>query len=237
VLDTIHRIETPGGVDLDLRVAGPAPRLLAWGIDMALRSVISIGLAIPLSMLGKLGGGLILILFFALEWFYPVVFEVLADGSTPGKRAIGLRVIRVDGTPVDWGAAVLRNLLRAADFLPLFFVSALVSMLFTARFQRLGDLAAGTVVVYRSRARRKVQAVPIAPPRPPPVPLRLAEQRAIIRFAQRAPAWSAKRAQELAQVATRPLWADKSEQPADPVAALYSLAAWLVGRRDEERPP
>jgi len=238
VLDTIHRIETPEGVDLDLRTAGPAPRLLAWIIDLCLRGVITIGVSIPLSALGKLGGGVFLIVLFALEWLYPVIFEVLADGSTPGKRAVGLRVIRLDGTPVDWGASTLRNLLRTADFLPALFGFGLISMLYTRRFQRLGDLAAGTVVVYRRRGAARAAALPETAPRPPPLPLELDEQRAIIRFAQGAQGWSATRARELSEVAARPLQAVRDEATAatarDPVAYLLSVAAWLAGKRGDE---
>ena len=92
-LDTVYTVNTPEGIALELSPAGPVPRLLAWLLDLLLRSGISILLFITLSILGKLGIGIALILLFLLEWFYPVFFEVLARGATPGKAALDLVVV------------------------------------------------------------------------------------------------------------------------------------------------
>ncbi len=92
--------------------------------------------------------GSYLIGLFALLWFYPVYFEVRAHGQTPGKRFMGLRVLQENGTPVGWSASVLRNFLLVADFLPVLYLAALISMISDSSFRRLGDLAAGTLVVY-----------------------------------------------------------------------------------------
>jgi hypothetical protein len=97
-----------------------------------------------------------LILYFAVEWGYYVLFEVLWNGQSPGKRVFRLRVVKVAGHPVGFFDSVLRNLLRAADAFPLFpsgisgigcYGFGAISMLFSPRFQRLGDLAARTVVI------------------------------------------------------------------------------------------
>uniref|UniRef100_UPI0025F2F3AC RDD family protein n=1 Tax=uncultured Thiodictyon sp. TaxID=1846217 RepID=UPI0025F2F3AC len=148
-LDTIRLNETPEGVDLGLRVAGPAPRALALAADGAIRLVILLALS-PLAALSGLGLGLSLIAVFLLEWLYPVTFEVLS-GATPGKRAMGLMVVHDDGTPVGLPASLIRNLLRVVDFFPLFYGVGLVCTLVDRDFRRLGDLAAGTLVVHAQR--------------------------------------------------------------------------------------
>src|SRR5690606_23960109 len=148
------------------------PRLLAWLLDLAVRSMLFMFAMIPLGMMGEAGQGFMLITVFALEWFYPVVWELAYRGQTPGKVALGLRVIRDDGTPLDLGSSVLRNLLRTADFLPMLNIAALVTMAANRQFKRLGDLAAGTVVVYDHppQERRPPRR---AEPLPPPFPLSL----------------------------------------------------------------
>ena len=131
MIDTIHAVQTPEGVDLALRVAGPVPRALAWGVDLLPAGRrIAIGAADRARRPGRAASrvGLYLIAPFALLWFYPVLFEVRAHGQTPGKRMLGLRVVQENGTPVGWSASVLRNFLLVADFLPLLYLAGLVSM-------------------------------------------------------------------------------------------------------------
>ena len=120
-LDTLRSITTPEGVELNLRLAGPVPRACAWVIDLGLRVVVLIVLSIVLGQLGRFGMGLLLICAFLLEWLYPAVCELKLDGSTPGKKWMGLRVVNDDGTPLTVSAAFVRNLLRAVDFLPLMY--------------------------------------------------------------------------------------------------------------------
>ena len=226
LLDTYRPVETPEGVELGLEVAGPVPRLLAWSIDVVLRVVIYLGMAMVLVVGGEVGQGLMLIGIFLVEWFYPVLFEVLANGATPGKKLFGLMVIHDDGTPVGWTPSVLRNLVRFADFLPFAYGFGLVTMLFTRDFKRLGDLAAGTVVVHREPDSLGF-SVKSAPPVPPPVKLELPEQLAVINFAKRLATWSDQRARELA-VILRPLTGAHGH---DGVARLLGMANWLLGRR------
>ena len=225
MLDTTRTVETPEGVELALHVAGPAPRLLAWGIDTAIRLAGYAALAMPLSLLGQAGSGVLLVVLFLGEWLYPVFFEA-RSGATPGKRQLGLLVLHDDGTPVGWGAASVRNLVRFADFLPLAYGFGIVTMTLNRDFKRLGDLAAGTVVVHREPAARGLR-VPAASPEPPPQRLGREEQRAIVDFAERLPTWTDSRAQELAALA-RPLTG--SDGPAA-VRRLVAYANWLVGRR------
>jgi uncharacterized RDD family membrane protein YckC len=227
MLDTYRAVETPEGVELGLRVAGPAPRLHAWGIDSALRLLAYALALIPLSLLGRVGLGVFFLLLFLGEWLYPVLFEVLGGGATPGKRVLGLVVVHDDGTPLGWSASLLRNLLRFADFLPLAYGFGLASMLVHPDFKRLGDLAAGTLVVYREAPPGAARALTEAPPLPPPLRLEADEQRSLVAFLERMPLWGEARAAELASLAA-PLTGVRG---AAGVERLAGIANWLVGRR------
>ena len=225
MLDTIHAVQTPEGVDLVLRAAGPVPRGLAWAADTLLQGAIALGLSFAFGILGGgFGTGLFLIGLFVLVWFYPVIFEVRAHGQTPGKRMLGLRVVQENGTPVGWSESVLRNFLLVADFLPLFYLAGLLTMFLDSSFRRLGDLAAGTLVVYADAPRVRSAVAGDVTPLAPPFPLTLEEQGAVIAFAEREASLSAERARELAEI-PGPLSASD-----DPPAKLRAIAAFLVGR-------
>lgn len=226
MLDTLKSVETPEGIELSLSVAGPLPRILAWFIDALARFIVLYLLMLLLSTLELFGFGLFLITVFIAEWFYPVLFEVYMSGQTPGKKALGLRVLCDDGTPVSWSASMLRNLLRVVDFLPMLYGFGLASILLNRDFKRLGDLAAGTLVVYAEKTRDHPQITEHTPV-PPPVPLTLEEQQAIIAFAERIPAISEDRTRELASLAG-PLASNEEAASAD---HLMSIANWLLGRR------
>ena len=146
-------IATPEGVDLELTLAGVGSRFTSALVDLAIQLtlVISFGVLFLLG-LDSLGGGGFGAAAFALLSFllfagYDIVFEVFASGRTPGKRLNGLRVVRSDGSPVGFLTSAVRNVLRLIDILPTLYVVGIVSILATARNQRLGDLAAGTLVV------------------------------------------------------------------------------------------
>lgn len=197
MLDTLRHVPTPEGIELSLRLAGPVPRAYAFVVDLAIRFGMGIAIAQILFFLGAAGYSLYLIIAFLLEWFYPVAFEVLWNGATPGKRAFNLMVVNDNGTPVTIGASVTRNLLRFVDFLPLLWAFGLVSMLLSRDFKRLGDYAAGTVVVYRDKLRNR-GALPDVPPVMPAYALSLAERRAVLDFAERHALLTEERADEVA---------------------------------------
>ena len=103
--------------------------------------------------------GLFFVVFFILQWGYGAFCEAVFNGRTLGKRIVGIRVVSIDGVPITAGQAVLRNLLWTFEwFLPLGYLPAIASMLLTRRFQRLGDLAANTMVVVESRERQQIYA-------------------------------------------------------------------------------
>ena len=147
-LDTTFDIATPEGVELQLPVAGLAPRALAWLIDFLIKFVIFFALQLVAQFMGELGEGFLYLNLFAVLWLYNVLFEIFMNGATPGKRVLGLRVVNADGTPVGWSGAVVRNLIRPVDALPSVYTIGLLSVLLTKNMQRLGDLAANTVVVF-----------------------------------------------------------------------------------------
>jgi len=158
-LDTTVEIETPEHVVFSCSLAGPARRALAYLIDLFVRLTILFvaGLVLSLSSIGhepsgwKLGA--LLLLMFALEWGYFVTCESLMGGRSLGKKALGLRVVTRDGLPVSFGGSVLRNLLRAADFLPTGYAIGLLTMTLDPRFRRLGDWASDTMVIIEERPR------------------------------------------------------------------------------------
>lgn len=226
MLDTYRPVETPEGVEIGLRVAGPVPRLFAAAIDGVIRAVVYVVLAIPAGLLGNGGVGLMLVGMFLTEWFYPVLFEVLRGGATPGKRQMGLLVLHRDGTPVGWTASIVRNLVRFADFLPIAYGFGLAAMLIDRDFRRLGDLAAGTVVVHADTEMVGAR-VPTGPPLRPPASLDLEEQRAVLDFAARLGTWSEARSAELAGIAAPLTGASGTEG----VRRLLGIANWLLGRR------
>ncbi|MBL8470206.1 MAG: RDD family protein [Rhodocyclaceae bacterium] len=225
-LDTLRLVETPEGCRLSLRLAGPLSRARAWFLDLLLRIVILMLVGQVLGFLGKFGAGIMTVIAFALEWLYPVLFEVLWDGATPGKRMLGMAVLHDDGTAVGWGASFVRNTLRAVDFLPFLYGVGLSSTLLSKDGKRLGDLAAGTVVVWRPAESTKPPAVAQVSPEPPPLRLTQDEQRVILEFAARARTLTDERAQELADL-VKPLLGDAP----DSVRKLLAVAAWLQGHR------
>lgn len=228
-LDTLRVFETPEGVDLALRLAGPVPRAMALAIDWLIRLALY-AVLMPLMALSGLGVGLVLLGLFLIAWFYPVWFE-LRGGATPGKRALGLTVVNNDGTPVGPAASLLRNLLRAVDFLPLFYAAGLVSMLLDGDFRRLGDLAAGTLVVY-AEDKRLPASIPRREPRAPAARLSVELQQAILDFAERSPRLSRARCAELAELAVERL-RNGARPPRGEAAVdhLLGIANWIAGRR------
>lgn len=161
-----HAIETPENVVLTYTLAGPSARCLAYLVDLLIRAALLMVVMFVLSILfaesmGLLIGSLMLTMFF-LEWGYTISTEYAFGGRTPGKHLCGLRVIHENGQPLTWWGATLRNLLRVGDSLPFLLLydhslailsifpvygPGMVAMLLSPRLQRLGDLAARTIVI------------------------------------------------------------------------------------------
>lgn len=183
-LDDTIEIVTPENIAFQYRLAGPFRRFIAYAIDWLLRLavfvVVSMGLCTGLGWaVGDAIVGVILVLFFVLTWLYGGLFETFMNGQTPGKRMVGIRVLTIEGHPINGMQAIVRNILRTVDEMPPLplaafpplerafeemigdeiplvfffptFVLGLVAMAANRRFQRLGDLVCGTMVLVEER--------------------------------------------------------------------------------------
>jgi uncharacterized RDD family membrane protein YckC len=186
--EDIHRVEVPEHVEIAFTLAGFGSRFIAYLIDfLCMVLFVSILFSALVALLIVFQKGLfeamlqgpnpsaeglviaiVLSLFglslFLVSWFYFVIFEMLWDGRSPGKRAMGIRVIRDEGGRISFYTSLLRNLLRVADWLPAFYFVAIIAMFAGRKWKRLGDIAAGTVVVKED----KVGWMPSASLTPPP---------------------------------------------------------------------
>jgi uncharacterized RDD family membrane protein YckC len=230
VLDTVVTAETPEGILLELRPAGLSARFYAFVLDWAIRLAILYAAALTVAMMGGIGIAFWLILLFALDWFYPVAFELTASGATPGKRVFKLKVVMDNGLPITPAASLTRNLLRAADFLPFLYGFAIVSMLLRRDCKRLGDIAAATIVVHLPSAVPRMaldnEVAPVVPARP----LTLRDQAAVIALAARAHRLTAERLDELAALAAT-VSGDAGRSGPDVTRRVLGVAQWALGRR------
>jgi uncharacterized RDD family membrane protein YckC len=140
---------TPEAVRLHVDVSGLGSRMIAWLVDALIQVSILIPLFIAATAVAP--GGTVelvigIVILFGVIWLYFPLFEWLGNGRTPGKRAQRIRVVRTDGQPAGFARVMVRNLIRIVDVYALPFL-AVISMIVTRRAQRLGDLAAGTMVV------------------------------------------------------------------------------------------
>lgn len=238
--DTLFHAETPEGIVLSLRPAGVVARSQAYLIDLGIRIGLFMAVMIVGSFTGKLGAALMFVTYFLLEWLYPVLFELTRSAATPGKRMLGLRVVMDSGLPVTPAASFTRNLLRTADFMPALYGIGLVCMLWRQDNKRLGDLAAGTLVVFSQEVVLH-GAMPDAEARPPARPLSPREQRAIVAWAGRFKRLTPERLQELALLAAPALPPARQDRAADSATQrLLGVAQWVLGRRaaaQEEKTP
>lgn len=229
VLDTVVTTETPEGIVLELRPAGLSVRYYAFLLDWGVRLALLYAAALTAAFFGGIGYAFWLILLFALEWLYPVVFELTPSGATPGKRAFGLKVVMDSGLPVTTAAAVTRNLLRVADFLPFGYGFAVVSLLLRRDGKRLGDIAAATLVVHAPRAERRIELEAV-PPVPPIRPLSQEDQAALVALAARAPRLTVERLDELAALAA-PVSGDAGHSGPEVTQRVLGVAQWVLGHR------
>lgn len=234
VIDTDYSIETPEGVDFVLQPAGPLVRAVALLIDAILKFTVEAIAVVVLYLFGEVGTGLIMLVIFMMEWFYPVLFEVYRHGQTPGKLAMGIRVVQEDGTRIQWGPSMLRNLVRFVDFLPGGYVVGLITMITTLRFKRLGDLVAGTMVVFVGSNRKRPRALRVEADIKPirlQESLKGEEQLALMAFTERLPAFSAPRAQALASL-LKPLLHVEGEEA---VRKVQGISLEMMGMESKAR--
>ena len=233
VIDTLCRVATPEGCEITLRIAGPMTRARAWLLDFFIRVAVWIVMAIIAGFTGKFGAGVFMVSAFLLEWFYPILFEVYLRGQTPGKRVCHLVVLHDDGRPVGWGASFVRNTLRFVDFFPFFYAAGFVTSLLNRDGKRLGDLAAGTVVVHLESSRAdddlgQERERVVSGTLPPPVALTMEEQQALIEYRNRVAQLTEERSFELAEL-LEPLTG--AVRPQEARLRLLKMANFLLGER------
>ncbi len=217
-LDASVQIVTPENIAFRYYVAGPFRRLPAYLIDLVIRVMTLIVIGMVLSPFIVIGFdfvwlGVILVASFLLAWFYGGVFEAYWNGQTPGKRLMKIRVLSVDGQPINGLQAILRNVLRAVDAQPgLVYLVGLVAASSNPRFQRLGDWVCGTMVVVEERswlhglvrtAEDEVRELAERIPAGFDVSPSLA--RALAAYVQRRPCFSPARRMEIARYVGEPL--------------------------------
>jgi uncharacterized RDD family membrane protein YckC len=226
MIDTLHQVETPEGIRIGLHAAGALPRARAWLIDCIIFVAMLMAASAALSALGSAGFGIYMLVLFTLLWGYPILFETLWHGQTPGKKMFDLRVVNANGTPVTWLASITRNLLRTVDMLPFGYAIGLVSCWFDPFGRRLGDLAAGTLVVYtdpKFKPGAVIQALAVDLP----TSLTTNERMALVAFAERSHMLTEERQQELA--ALLPMMTQSTGAAA--VQRLMGMARSVLGRR------
>jgi uncharacterized RDD family membrane protein YckC len=142
-------VDTPENVTLTYKGAGLGLRFLAFLLDDAIITLLTVAIGLLLSSKDTLSWNNVAFLFttFVIHWGYFIFFDVWWNGQSPGKRLLHLRVVRTNGTAIRPVDSFIRNLLRIVDYLPQYYFVGLVTALLTQRSQRLGDLAAGTLVI------------------------------------------------------------------------------------------
>jgi uncharacterized RDD family membrane protein YckC len=203
--DTSFSVLTPEGIEFVLYPSGILIRLAAYGVDSAIQFCLFLAV-FAISLLAQLTGmWFSMLIWFFISWFYHVFCEIMFRGQSVGKRILGLRVVRSDGSPVCPGASLLRNLLRFADtFMFLYFI-ALFSITLSPGFRRLGDWVADTLVVYTVNAQAPARKAGLAwiggfKKISPGRALSYEEKQAILSFAGRYPLLGPDRAEELARI-------------------------------------
>ncbi len=222
---------------MHLTAAGPVVRGIAWSIDVAIRAVVfyaaimllgatvfesSVTSSDELFDSPTFFVGALTLIFFLISNLYTIVFEA-TTGTTPGKRLFKLIVVHDNATPLSVGGSIIRNLLRIVDTLPFMYFLGLVTCLTDNRFRRLGDLAAGSLVIYKDSNKSSVNEFSHKRSAAPPNALNRAERKAIVDFAERSAYISEERQKELAEKLSHLM-----DDNADPVDTLKCWAEWIL---------
>lgn len=234
--DTPIIVQTPEGIEFSLYPAGILIRACSYLIDIILQGLLSLAaIIIFVNSFAEIFGVWIFLLYaFLLNWFYHVICELCFKGQSLGKKIMGIRVVRSNGSPVNPGASFVRNLLRFADTFMGFFIIALSSIMVSPGFRRIGDLAADTLVVYTINSLSPTkktsmswlsQYEKIIPSRK----LSLKEKQTIILFAKRFPILGKARAEETARKYVEDLYGQILPVDFSCVAYLLGIARTING--------
>ena len=172
-MDRTLDVRTPESIAFSYELAGIGSRFLALAVDLLIQIAIVVLIvwgissisghapaahakALPRSerLLSNVALAIVIASFFAIFFGYFIAFEALWNGQTPGKRALGLRVVRDGGYPIDFSASVIRNLIRVGEMGAGFYAVSVLVALLSPENKRIGDIAAGTIVVRDARMQR-----------------------------------------------------------------------------------
>lgn len=247
LIDTVLEVDTPEHLAFRTRIAGPARRMFAWLIDLFIRAILLMSSAKVVHTvfasvdLWGVGDAILFIGLFILDWFYFFLSEVFMGGQSPGKMVLGLRVVRANGLPLGWEASFLRNLIRAADlaiFPPSFLTLGPLVMAFDEKFRRLGDFAAGTIVVVEESV-KVGKTKPLSPDAqilstlPAVLSLDRRDLEALELFVHRAHV-SRERQEELAAIVA-PIYAERLGMPRPESPALFLASLWSRAQEPRRR--
>jgi uncharacterized RDD family membrane protein YckC len=216
-VDRTVDVRTPESIAFSYELAGLGSRFLALLVDQAIQLLtlvlIAVGVilalragnrhlisVVPTALARNVALALVVTVLFTIAFGYFIVFEALWNGQTPGKKLLGLRVVRDGGYAIDFGASLIRNLIRVGEQMLGYYVLAAISALVSPENKRLGDLAAGTIVVRESRmAEPRALTEPPQEPTYAPTAYLSGEERALIkRFLERRDSLPFDRRDELA---------------------------------------
>lgn len=251
LIDATFLIKTPENIAFRYSVAGPFRRLPAFFLDIVIKATIFVIFSIITAFLGGFTGSgglammILLIAWFLLDWFYGGFFEAYFNGQSPGKMLLGLRVLTTEGQPINGLQAVMRNILRGADFFPACPLFGLIAMTMNHRYQRLGDLVCGTMVVIEERpwltGMAKFddpRAIQLASFIPPNFAVSRTLAKALATYVERRRFFAVPRRREMARHIAAPLL-ERFGLPADTsydllLCALY-YRTFVADRADDER--
>jgi uncharacterized RDD family membrane protein YckC len=253
-----YQVDTPEAISISYAIAGIGSRFVAALLDIIIEVILFIVVFLgavtlqPFRGLATLGALLLITLMFLLVWGYYLLFEAFWHGQTPGKSALRIRVIKTSGHPIGFTESAIRNLLRAVDWLPSFYALGVITMFINRQSRRLGDLAAGTVVVKVPRRTRPQSVLPQPLPLPRSVAARgtldpdealwnlralsSADLTLIERFLERVaalPLDARRRVGE--QIAGSVAQRIGAREPADP--GVFLRRVMEIHRTEEEQPP
>ncbi|MEW6379691.1 MAG: RDD family protein [bacterium] len=150
-MDDLYTITTPENVEFSFLIAGYGSRLLSWLIDLLFIATTILGVSYGANFIFPISQGISaalgLVTFFLINWGYFVFWEWKTGGQSPGKKLFHLRVIQNNGAKITLFQSMIRNLLRIVDSLPFFYLAGFIASFFSPQLRRLGDLAAGTLVI------------------------------------------------------------------------------------------
>ena len=165
-MDRTLEVRTPESIAFSYELAGLGSRFLAVSVDVTIQTLVMIGIiwgliyagshvrdvSAPTKIESSLAIAFIATIIFIVYFGYFILFETFWNGQTPGKKMMGLRVVRDGGYPADFGSVAIRNLIRVGEFVVGLYAISAVAALMSPENKRLGDMAAGTIVVRDVRA-------------------------------------------------------------------------------------